>query len=142
MIHINGKADQNDVEKILKKHKLEDIVSVQPCPYSNYDHETKTGKINPTTTRFMLADGSYVSIFHVKPIYYETLEGQWRPLSEVTIGFGNTWIDFRGDWHTKMHPRYMNWLLKRAELLKGKDRLKVSTPSPVTVEGVPMEVTA
>jgi hypothetical protein len=141
MIHINGKADPNDIAKVLKKHKEEDIISVQPCPYTDYDHKAKTGKINPHLTRFMLKDGTYVGIFHIKPIYYETLEGNWRPMEEVTIYHGNKRLDFKGDWHEKMHPRYMDWLIKRAELLKAKDKISVATPSYVTVEGEEVTVT-
>lgn len=132
MIHINGLADQNDIAKVLKKYKEEDIISVMPCPRG------EGNKINPHVTRFMLKTGEYLSVFHVKPIYYETLDFKWRPLSEVTTGYGNKWIDFRGDWHEKMHPRYMNWLLKRLELISGKP--EIAKPSTITVEGEPLTV--
>ena len=132
MIHINGKADQNDIDKVLMHNKLEDIVAVQPCPRGDEN------KINPHVTKFMLKNGQNVSIFHVKPIYYETKDGAWRPMEEVTLGFGNTWIDFKGDWADKMHVRYMSWLQKRMDLLhkpKGIN-IAVKTPygAPITVE--------
>lgn len=136
MIHINGKADPNDIAHVLRHQKEEDVVSAQPCPISDYDAEKKKGKINPHVTKFALANGQFCSVFHVKPIYYEALDGTWRPMDEVAIGFGNTWIDFKGDWHTKMHPRYMEWLMKRMELLHGKG-IKVAEATPY---GVPITV--
>lgn len=129
MIHINGKADQNDISKVLKHHKEEDIAAVQPCP------RNEDGKINPHATKFILKNGQYVSIFHVKPVYYETLDGQWRPMEEVAHGFGNCWIDFKADWADKMHPRYMAWLVKRASFFKQSD-IKIRSPYgyPITIE--------
>lgn len=134
MIHINGKADENDIAYFTERHG--EAVAVQPCPYSDYDHDTNTGKINPHVTRFTLPDGRFVAVFHVKPIYYETLDGQWRPLSEVTHGFGNHWIDFRSDWYTKMSARYMEWLVKRAKLLNSEERINIPTPYgvPITID--------
>jgi hypothetical protein len=42
------------------------------------------GKINPQVTMAVREDGKFVSVFHVKPVYYETSTGHWRPLKEVT----------------------------------------------------------
>jgi hypothetical protein len=134
IVHINGLVDENDIKTALRTHG-DDVVAGLPCPITDYNYETQEGKINPHATRFTLKNGQYFSVFHVKPIYYETLEGLWRPLSEVTNGFGNTWIDFKADWHTKMHPRYMGWLIKRAEILKKKSGLTIPSPyHTVTVE--------
>lgn len=148
MIHINGYADPNDVlhaMKAAKKQGLE-LVSAQPCPYSDFDPKKAEGKINPHVTKFQLSNGQFISVFHVKPIYYETHKGQWRPMSEVAHGFGNHWIDFKADWHEKMHPRYMQWLIKRAEILKTPDKLKIPTQYwpygvPITIEKEPVTVT-
>jgi hypothetical protein len=137
MIHLNGQANANDIEHIIRTTGIseEDIVVAEPCPISDYDAETNEGKINPHVTRFTFRDGQKASVFHIKPIYYETTDGQWRPMEEVTHGFGNTWIDFRADWQDKIHPRYMSWLIKRAQLFSHSD-LKIPTPYgvPITVE--------
>lgn len=85
------------------------------------------GKINPHLTRLAKADGSFVSVFHVKPVYYETLAGYWRPLSEISSYYGNRNIII-DNW-SNVHPRYLTWLEKRCKLLGGKLSLK----SPISV---------
>lgn len=84
-----------------------------PCPRS------KDGAINPQVTQMCLGDNQYVSVFHVKPVYYEDIAGNWRPLSEVTVHHGNHKIEFNSDWW-KVHPRYLNWLEKRMKLINGQ----------------------
>jgi hypothetical protein len=59
-----------------------------------------------------------VSVFHVKPIYYLHRNGQWRPLAEVTAHHGNRTIALNDNW-TLMHPSFLKWLMRRAELLQG-----------------------
>lgn len=81
--------------------------------------DQKTGKINPQVTQAYLGGNTFASVFHVKPIYYETYAGEWRPLSEVTVWHGNHKIEFNKDWW-KVHPRYMAWLEKRMQLINGQ----------------------
>jgi hypothetical protein len=79
----------------------------------------KTGKINPQVTMAVLESGQRVSVFHVKPVYYETPAGHWRPLSEVTARHGNKRIELTKDWW-RVHPRYLNWLDKRCKIIGGE----------------------
>lgn len=81
--------------------------------------DQKTGKINPQVTQVHLGGNTFASLFHVKPVYYETYTGHWRPLSEVTVHHGNHKIEFNNDWW-KVHPRYMAWLDKRMQLINGQ----------------------
>lgn len=85
-----------------------------PCPI-----DKKTGKINPHVSRFKNTEGKFVSVFHVKPVYYETPEGAWRPLYEVTSHHGNRHIVFEYEKLGKVHPRYIEWLRKRCRLIGG-----------------------
>lgn len=111
-LELNGKIDRNDLSHFMRLFHQSPI-AVAPCPM-------KDGRIHPQTTRFLHRDGFHVTdIVHVKPIYYETLTGQWRPMSEVASGFGNHWINLREDWSRLMHPRYLKWLLKRMEFMGG-----------------------
>lgn len=108
-----------------------------------------SGKINPHVTRFYLGRNSYYSVFHVKPIYYETISGYWRPLSEVTRYHGNKKIVFTLDGAMKVHPRYFDWLVKRAKLINGQVLVESVAMSPymqylhdlVTVPKIGMTVT-
>lgn len=84
------------------------------------DVRGEDGKINPHLTRLYLGGNQFLSIFHVKPVYYETLAGTWRPLSEVTSHHGNKNIVFTWEGFKKVHPRYVSWLQKRCELIGGK----------------------
>lgn len=87
------------------------IVGGYPCP-RGADHT-----IHPHVSRFLLADGQLMDVFHVKPIYYETPEGCWRPLSEVCSHHGNRQIAIRPDRVSWIHPRFLLWLMKRQRLL-------------------------
>lgn len=105
-----NELDGNDLKHILDTAG-QPIVAV-PCPVVD-------GRINPHVTRFYMEDGKITDVFHVKPIYYETLDGKWRPLSEVTDGFGNTWMNLIPDWDKKMSIRYLIWLLRRMDMIGG-----------------------
>ena len=92
------------------------------------------GKINPQVTKGVREDGKFVSVFHVKPVYYETPTGHWRPLSEVTLHHGNHKIVMNENWW-KVHPRYLNWLDKRCKLIGGELLIPSSIrsyPTPYT----------
>jgi len=120
MIEINGKIDTNDLEfvKQLQSRGLNvpkgDPVMAAPCPRNYAD-----GAIKPNTTRFLFKSGQMMDIVHVKPIYYEMLNGQFASLRDVTYGFGNRWANLKEDWDTKMHPRFLSWWMKRMELIGG-----------------------
>lgn len=68
-----------------------------------------------------------VSVFHVKPVYYEHIVGDWRPLSEITEFHGNKKIILKRGWEKHIHPRYIAWLSKRQERIGGF----LFLPSPV-----------
>ena len=103
--------DLNDLAYAIRIGKKP--IGFQPCPI------TKNGKINPAMTRFLLDSGEVFDIFHVKPVYYETLNHTWRPLSEVTSYHGNKNIVFNSNALFKVHPRFLNWIEKRCQLLGG-----------------------
>lgn len=93
------------------KQRYPDIVGWVPCLHS------KDGTPHFNTTRFITARGTFVSVFSVKPVYYEALGGFWRPLSEVTTCHGNKTIRLQSDALRLMTPRYMRWLEARQRLL-------------------------
>ncbi len=97
--------------------------------------DIKTGKINPHVTQVILDDSTIVSVIHVKPVYYETYNGLWRPLSEVTVHHGNHTIEFTSDWW-KVHPRYMAWLDKRMKLIGGQLLIPSVSSIPTPYSGV------
>ena len=94
------------------KYAKSPIVGVTPCPV-----DEKTGKINPHSTRFHLANGKYLSVFASRPEYYETPEGYWRPMYEVGKP-GNRFIRIDKWW--RVSSRYLHFLKGRCELLGGK----------------------
>lgn len=91
-----------------------------PCPRS------ADGHINPQVTQFFLGGDRFVSVFHVKPIYYETRESHWRPLSEVTTHHGNKRITIAYEKLDLIHPNFLSWLIKRQKVLNGV--LEVTSP--------------
>ncbi len=117
MIELNGKIDTNDLEYVLARGYTP--THARPCPVQT------NGKINPHVSLFLLSNGQFLSLFHVKPIYYETLTKEWRPLSEITTHHGNRKIVLNNNWRLA-HPRYIDWLAKRQKLL-GNELL---IPSP------------
>lgn len=71
-------------------------------------------------TCFWLGKNKYITISHIKPVYYETMSGYWRPLSEVCTHHGNRDIRLSPKALHLMSPRFLNWLIKRQQLL-GKE---------------------
>lgn len=113
MIHPENQIDVNDYAFVQERYGS--IVDSEPCPV-----DSKTGKINPHVSRFKIhGKESVTSVFHIKPVYYETPEGAWRPLYEVTTHHGNRTIVFEYEKLGKVHPRYIEWLRKRCRLLGG-----------------------
>lgn len=105
-------VDHNDLDYALKRYP--NIVGWIP------NVRGKNGKINPHLTRFYTKDRAFVDVYHIKPVYYETLSGHWRPLSEITFYHGNRDITLNHTATLVAHPRFLNWLQKRCELLGGK----------------------
>jgi len=103
------RLDDNDLAHALRLGL--DPVAWAPCPRS------EDGAINPQVTRFALADGQWADVVHVKPVYYETPAGDWRPLSEVCSHHGNRQIAIRPDRVSWVHPHFLLWLMKRQRLL-------------------------
>lgn len=77
------------------------------------------------TTQFVCADGRMVSVFSIKPVYYEALGGFWRPLSEITTYHGNKKIVLNEKWRLAT-PRFVDWLQKRQTLFG--EKLLLPTP--------------
>ena len=111
--------DLNDLKFISERFGMP--ISGTPAPISIYKDGIFKGKegINPHQTNFLYPDRKIVAVFHVKPIYYLHQNGQWRPMGEIASGFGNRWINLRKDWDKKCDLRYIRWLMKRMELIKG-----------------------
>lgn len=101
--------DHNDIF-FLREHGHNPI-GWQPCPIS------EDGHINPQVTKTLLDNGQCATVFHVKPVYYETIYETWRPLSEVTSYHGNKKIIIPYEKLELIHPRFLNWLSKRQRLL-------------------------
>ena len=87
--------------------------------------DSETGKINPHVSKFSLGNDRYISVFHVKPIYYETYDGAWRPMSEICSHHGNRHIELNTEWRLA-HPRFIDWLTKRQAIFGQK--LLLPTP--------------
>lgn len=140
MLEIRGKIDANDLELVQNslKDKSIEIVCAQPCPIQWFGNGAYDGHINPHVSQFLLNNGKKLAVFHVKPIYYLHTNGQWRPMSEIAYSFGNSYIDLKEDWDTKLDLRYLKWMLDRTEILKGN----VTIPSPfkVTVNKLPIKL--
>lgn len=103
--------DSNDVKYAID-HKFE-IVGWQPG--------VRDGQhIKPHVTRFLLRDGRVLDVNHIKPIYYETKNGTWRPMSEVCTYSGNKNILLKPEALQFMSPRFMNWLAVRQRILRAE----------------------
>lgn len=114
-------VDLNDLNYVEQRYGL--VLESMPCPV-----EKLTGKINPHVSRFKVLGmhNSVISLFHVKPVYYETSQGAWRPLYEVAEHYGNRNIVLKYEEMEAVHPAYMRWLLRRQELLNGQ--LLITSP--------------
>ncbi len=124
---MNDAIDINDLRHI--QERFGEVVGWLPGAVTK-----ETGKINPQATMTMLANGKLATVFHVKPVYYETPTGAWRPLSEVTTHHGNKKIILNENWW-QIHPRYLNWLDKRCKLIGGElliPSLISAIPTPYT----------
>ena len=120
----NGIVDENDLEYVRKRYGTP-ILGI-PAPL-------KGRKINPHVSRFLLNDRrSVVDIFHIKPVYYLSISGEWRPLSEITSYFGNkNGMILKGNYLEKMSWPYLTWYIKRQEILKGRGVRTEWTSMPI-----------
>ena len=112
-------VDNNDLAYALERDS--NIIGWIP------DVRGEKGKINPQMTRFVTKSGEYTDVFHVKPIYYETLHGHWRPLTEVCSHVGNHLVIMER-WQ-EVHPRFISWLNKRMKLIGGQLLIPSFIPS-------------
>jgi len=87
------------------------IIGARPAPLGG------RGVINPHVTRFALADGTGLDVFHVKPVYYEDRAGFWRPLKEIAVHHGNRNIALLPGAMERASWRFLAWLMKRQRLL-------------------------
>lgn len=110
---IRGKIDENDLNYV--RSLGVNPVLAEPCPFGG------KGMINPHVTRFHHKDGQVTDVFHIKPVYYETIDHLWRPMSEVTAHHGNRMIVLKQDWAQKMSLRYFKWLMNRQRLFKNSE---------------------
>lgn len=99
--------DTNDVQYIEKRFGA---ISVWYPGIQTKEH------IHPHVTRAYTESG-LVSVFHIKPIYYETHWNTWRPLSEICTHHGNKKITLKPEAIQLMSPRFMVWLQKRQRIL-------------------------
>lgn len=113
-------ADKNDIAHVTRLHGKP--VAARPCPIGN------GGKINPHATTFYYL-GKAVTVFHIKPIYYQHRTGAWRPMYEVMNHYGNHVYEIRYEKLNDIHPNFLQWLIKRQKLLNNGE---VRVTSPLT----------
>lgn len=106
-----NQIDLNDWKYIEERYGL--VMESEPCPT-----DSVTGKINPTISRFKVLGkpNDTITVAHVKPIYYETREGAWRPLYEVSNHYGNKRITFEYEKLDSIHPDFLKWIISRQKL--------------------------
>ena len=122
-IQNNHEIDRNDFDFIQNRYGK--ILAFVPGSV-----DQKTGKINPQVTTAWMGGNVFTSVFHIKPVYYETIVGTWRPLYEVTKFHGNKNIIFSMEGFRNVHPRYVDWLVKRCALLGGQVSVESFVVSP------------
>ena len=123
---MKNQFDINDFKYVSEKIGVP--VAFNPCPV-----DPRTGKINPQASQFQIL-GKHeqtVSVFHVKPIYYEHISSTdenlvFRPMYEVCEHYGNRKVVFKYEKMLEIHPRYIEWLRKRMTIINGD--LLVTSP--------------
>src|SRR3990167_157607 len=108
-----NQIDLNDLiyfsERLLKDVR---IVSSKPIGWAK-------GKPHFNATQFRLSDGKTMTVFHVKPIYYERQDGAIRPLGEILSHHGNRRMRLREGYENLVNWEYLVWLIKRCQLIGG-----------------------
>lgn len=125
-----NQIDLNDLNHVEKQKGL--VLASFPCP-----QDKRTGKINPHVSQFSVLgakQGERISVFHVKPVYYEHASSTdenlvFRPMYEVCTHYGNHLVIFDHKKLLSVHPRYIEWLRKRMKLINGE----VLVTSPFSV---------
>jgi hypothetical protein len=118
MIKINGEPIQEDIDYVQGLYPQNTLVESHTAPIT---YKGGKLKLNPHITQFKLEDGKYMSVFHVKPVYYENKNGSWNSLSEVSEEFGNRYIKLKAGWRNKMSGKYLRWISKRMEIINGNN---------------------
>lgn len=77
------------------------------------------GEPHFNATCFLLSNGQMISIFHVKPIYYERQDGAIRPMGEIMFHHGNRRMRLREGYEKLVNWEYLVWLIKRCQLIGG-----------------------
>jgi hypothetical protein len=125
MITLFGQIDKNDYEFVKERYGEPRFAIPAPFIKKNGKYE----KISPHSSRFIYPDGQIREVFHIKPIYYATTDGQWRPLSEVASFYGNTrGMTLKEGWEEKMDFQYLIWYINRLDTMKSKYGIQVSFP--------------
>lgn len=124
--------DPNDIEHV---HRLGfKPVAAIPC-------SLRKGHFNPCVSQFYLGDDRCLSLFHIKPIYYERVDGEFRPISEVATYHGNKKITLNSSWQ-KIHPKFLMWLLRRQDLIGGEVSIPITASRFLPIhEGVEIHFT-
>lgn len=109
MITLRGVIDENDLRYVQTRFG-EPLIGI-PAPGEG---------INPHISRFLVG-GKTIDIFHVKPVYYATPTGEWRPFYEVASYYGNRrGLVLKEGWENKIDFGYLVWYQRRLSLIKGR----------------------
>lgn len=115
MRQIGGVVDVNDYEYVVK-HFGEPLIGISA--------PRKTRKINPQCSKFVLKLWKHgvdlLYLFHVKPIYYYSINCEWRPMTEIAYHLGHHKVLLKENWVNYIHPSFLLWWIKRMNLIKGK----------------------
>lgn len=133
---MESRLDTNDIKYVTERNGSP--FGGTPCP-----QDLETGKINPHVSRFYYGKDrrgleKFLSVFHIKPIYYEHSSSTdeklvFRPMSEVCTHYGNHLVVFKFEKLLEVHPRYIEWLRKRMVLIGGQ----VLVTSPFQAQPTP-----
>lgn len=117
-----NQIDINDFKHVQSLYGV--ILSSEPCPI-----DPLTKKINPHVSRFTVLGkpNDSISVVHIKPVYYETTEGAWRPLYEVSDHYGNNRIVFNYETFNQIHPDYLKWVINRQKLFEN-GKVEITSP--------------
>lgn len=123
---VKSQVDLNDLAFVEERYGL--VLESYPCP-----QDKLTQKINPHVSKFKVLGktDSFVSVFHVKPIYYEHVTSTeevpvWRPLYEVCEFYGNKQIVAKYEALDEISPNFLRWLIRRQEVVGGN--LHITNP--------------
>jgi hypothetical protein len=81
------------------------IVQSIPSPVVN-------GVASLNESRYVLEDGTYLSVFHGKAVYYHHQNGGFRPMREIASFYGQKTIILKEDWADKVDMGFLNKLMR------------------------------